>query len=197
MDGDRNVMTMASLKDWVLEAMSQHRFGEAEKTLRTALESPLQNTDLQFLLGTVLASSGKLDEAIHYLEEVRKALPNNVSVLNNLGNVLRLRGRVEEAVTHLRHALTVHSDSPDVLINLGLCLTTLGRGDQAVQCARLALRLRPQVPRGNVRFGHRAGRDRPRRGSRAMLRAGSARAARSPGGAQRARHGPPRPGQAR
>ncbi len=146
MDGDRNVMTMASLKDWVLEAMSQHRFGEAEKTLRTALESPLQNTDLQFLLGTVLASSGKLDEAIHYLEEVRKALPNNVSVLNNLGNVLRLRGRVEEAVTHLRHALTVHSDSPDVLINLGLCLTTLGRGDQAVQCARLALRLRPQDP---------------------------------------------------
>jgi len=146
MDGDRNMMTMASLKDWVREAIGQHRFAEAEKTLRMALEGPPQSADLQFLLGTVLASSGKLDEAIQYLEEVRKARPDNVSVLNNLGNVLRLRGRIEEAVTHLRHALTVHSDSPDVLINLGLSLTTLGRGDQAVQCARLALRLRPQDP---------------------------------------------------
>ena len=91
MDGDRNMMTMASLKDWVVEAMRQNRFTEAEKTLRGALEAPAQSADLRFLLGTVLAASGKLDEAIQYLEEVRKIAPDNVSLLNNLGNVLRLK----------------------------------------------------------------------------------------------------------
>jgi tetratricopeptide (TPR) repeat protein len=144
MDGDRNLMTMASLKDWVLEAMRQNRFAEAEKTLRGALEAPAQGADLRFLLGTVLAASGKIDEAIQYLEEVRKLAPDNVSLLNNLGNVLRLKGRAEEAVTHLRHALTIQPDSPDALTNLGLALSMLGRADQAVQCGRLALRLRPQ-----------------------------------------------------
>lgn len=146
MDGDRNMMTMASLKDWVLEAMRQNRFAEAEKTLRGALEAPAQGADLRFLLGTVLAASGKIDEAIQYLEEVRKLAPDNVSLLNNLGNVLRLKGRAEEAVTHLRHALTIQPDSPDALINLGLSLLMLGRADQAVQCGRLALRLRAQDP---------------------------------------------------
>jgi tetratricopeptide (TPR) repeat protein len=146
MDGDRNMMTMASLKDWVVEAMRQNRFSEAEKTLRGALDAPAQGADLRFLLGTVLAASGKLDEAIQYLEEVRKVAPDNVSLLNNLGNVLRLKGRAEEAVTHLRHALTIQSDSPDALINLGLSLLMLGRSDQAVQCGRLALRLRAQDP---------------------------------------------------
>ncbi|HVA12026.1 MAG TPA: tetratricopeptide repeat protein [Stellaceae bacterium] len=137
---------MTNLKDWVLEAMRQNRFAEAEKTLRGALEAPTQSTDLRFLLGTVLAASGKLDDAIQYLEEVRKLAPNNVSLLNNLGNVLRLKGRPEEAVAHLRHALTIQPDSPDALINLGLSLLALGRADQAVQCGRLALRLRAQDP---------------------------------------------------
>ncbi len=141
MDGN---VTTTSLKDWVLEAMRQNRFGEAEKTLRSALDAPAQGSDLQFLLGTVLAASGKLDEAILYLEETRKAMPDNVGVLNNLGNVLRLKGRPEEAVVHLRHALTIHPDSPDALTNLGLALLALGRADQAIQCGRLALRLRPQ-----------------------------------------------------
>lgn len=144
MDGDRSLMTMASLKEWVLEAMRQNRFAEAEKTLRGALDAPAQGADLRFLLGTVLAASGKIDEAIQYLEDVRKLAPDNVSLLNNLGNVLRLKGRAEEAVTHLRHALTIQPDNPDALINLGLSLLMLGRADQAVQCGRLALRLRPQ-----------------------------------------------------
>ncbi len=143
---DGNMMTMASLKDWVVEAMRQNRFAEAEKTLRGALDAPAQNVDLRFLLGTVLAAEGKLDEAIQYLEEVRKIAPDNVSLLNNLGNVLRLKGRAEEAITHLRHALTIQPDSPDALINLGLSLLMLGRADQAVQCGRLALRLRAQDP---------------------------------------------------
>jgi tetratricopeptide (TPR) repeat protein len=143
MDGDQNVMATAGLKDWVLEAVRQHRFTDAEKALRAALEAPAGSTDLQFMLGTVLASSGKLDEAIHYLEQARQQLPDNVNILNNLGNALRLKGRAEEAVTHLRRALTIHPDSPDALVNLGLSLLPLGHADQAVQCARLALRLRP------------------------------------------------------
>ena len=144
MDGDSNLMTMASLKEWVLEAVRQNRFAEAERTLRGALEAPAQGADLRFLLGTVLAASGKVDEALQYLEEVRKIAPDNVGLLNNLGNVLRLKGRAEEAVTHLRHALTIQPDNPDALTNLGLSLLLLGRADQAVQCGRLALRLRPQ-----------------------------------------------------
>ncbi|HEY1506932.1 MAG TPA: tetratricopeptide repeat protein [Stellaceae bacterium] len=143
---DGNMMTLASLKDWGGEALRQNRFIEAEKILRGALEAPGQSVDLRFLLGTVLAASGKLDEAIHYLEEARKAAPDDVNLLNNLGNALRLRGRAEEAVTHLRHALTIQPDAPDALISLGLALLMLGRSDQAVQCSRLALRMRTQDP---------------------------------------------------
>ena len=74
-DGDRNMMTMASLKEWVLEAMRQNRFAEAEKTLRGALEAPAQGADLRFLLGTVLAASGKIDEAIQYLKKCASSRP--------------------------------------------------------------------------------------------------------------------------
>ncbi len=146
MDGDNNLMPTASLKDWVVEAMRERRFSDAEKALRSALDAPARSTDLQFLLGTVLASSGKLDEAIQFLEQARQELPDNVNILNNLGNVLRLKGRPEEAITHLRRALAIHPDSPDALVNLGLSLLALNRADQAVQCARLALRLKPENP---------------------------------------------------
>lgn len=159
MDGDRNPVTTTSLKDWVLEAMRQNRFAEAEKALRAALDAPSEGADLRFLLGTVLATSGKLDEAIQFFEEVRKVAPDSVSLLNNLANVLRLKGRAEEAVTHLRHALTIQPDSPEALINLGLSLLMLGRADQAVQCGRLALRLRPQDPQALFMLASALGED--------------------------------------
>jgi len=125
------------------EALRQNRVAEAETLLTAALAASPGAPGLLFLYGTLLARTGKLDQAVAIFERARAGTPDNAALLNNYGTVLRQLGRYAEAVTHLRHALVIEPMSPDTLANIGQALKSLGRTGQAAECADLALRLKP------------------------------------------------------
>lgn len=143
----------ADIQAAAAEALRQGRIAEAETLLNSALAQTPAAPELLFLNGTLLASTGKLDQAAASFERARQATPDNTALLNNLGTVLRQLGRFDEAVAHLRHALAVEPKSPDTLANIGQALKALGRAGQAAECANLALKLKP----GHAEALHLAG----------------------------------------
>jgi len=133
----------ADIQAAAAEALRLDRIAEAETLLIPALAASPDAPELLFLYGTLLARTGKLDQAVASFERARAGMPDNVTLLNNLGTVLRQLGRHAEAVTHLRHALVLIPKSADTLANIGQALKALGRAGQAAECANLALKLKP------------------------------------------------------
>jgi len=58
----------------------------------------------------MLASQGKLDEAIYQFRESIRISPGYAKAYNNLGNALLYQGRLEEAIASYREALRLNPD---------------------------------------------------------------------------------------
>jgi tetratricopeptide (TPR) repeat protein len=58
----------------------------------------------------MLASQGKLDEAIYQFRESIRISPDYAKAYNNLGNTLLYQGRVDEAIASYREALRLNPD---------------------------------------------------------------------------------------
>ena len=93
-------------------------------------------------LGNILASQGKLDEAIDHLNQAVQLKPNNVDALYNLGRALYSQGKIDEAVRCFRRALQLKHDA-EIYHSLGYALQVQGDFDQAVDNYRQAIRLKP------------------------------------------------------
>ena len=96
-------------------------------------------------LGTILASKGRLDEAIAHYREALKLRQDDASALNNLGSALILEDRYTEAVQALRQALKAKPGYPKAHYNLGTALAKEGRLDEAVRELRMAVTLAPEA----------------------------------------------------
>jgi Flp pilus assembly protein TadD len=80
-------------------------------------------------VGSVLASTGKLDDAIrHYREAIRLA-PDDTGVLVNLSGALLRQGRADEAVSHLERALAI--DPNDANAHYTIAVAVASRGEYA------------------------------------------------------------------
>jgi Flp pilus assembly protein TadD len=95
-------------------------------------------------LGDVLASQGKLDEAIAHYREVVRLRPRYVAGILSLANALTRAGRIDEAVTQYSEALRLTPDSAGAHNNLGVALTRQGRDSEAMAHFAEAARLSPQ-----------------------------------------------------
>lgn len=113
---------------------------------------------LNYNLGRVLKSQGKLDEAIHYLHQAmkyrlqkdisyhRQALqvkPNDVEAHTELGIALSRQGQFDEAVRQYRQALKLNPNYAEAHNNLGNALLAQGKLDEAINHYRQALRIQP------------------------------------------------------
>ena len=96
--------------------------------------------------GTVLADSGRLEEAMPHFQIAFELKPDFAEPYYNLGFALAHRGRVDEAIAQYRQALAIRPDYADASNNLGLALAATGRTDEALACYEQALKLSPNVP---------------------------------------------------
>ena len=71
----------------------------------------------------MLASEGKLDEAIHQFRESIRISPDYAKAHNNLGNTLLYKGRLDEAIASYREALRLNPDYAIAQENLKNALT--------------------------------------------------------------------------
>ncbi|MFL9888425.1 tetratricopeptide repeat protein [Paraburkholderia agricolaris] len=106
-------------------------------------------------LGSVLASGGKVDEALECFEAALKLDPRNLQALVRRGNTLIEAGRYEQAVTAYDQTLAVAPMTLDALCNRGSALRVLGRYQEALDTYAAALTVDPRsfethANRGNV-----------------------------------------------
>jgi len=117
---------------------------EAEGEARRALALRPQSAEGQSLLGVVLASRGKPEEAIPYLRRAREADPENTDATLALGRILAERGQVEEGVALLREVVKVAPGSVNAHLVLADALRRAGKLEEAGQEAKTAESLRQQ-----------------------------------------------------
>ena len=101
------------------------------------------NTPIQYNLGLLLQSQGKLEAAANRYRQALKSSPNYVRAHNNLGNILQSQSKLEEAANHYRQVLTISPNHAKALNNLGNVLQSQGRFDEAINHYRQSIDSQP------------------------------------------------------
>jgi tetratricopeptide (TPR) repeat protein len=129
------------------------RLPESEQMLRHALLIDANYTDARFNLASVLASSGKFEEAAREFAQVLAAQPDNLKAQQNRAQVLVLwgdqvakAGDDNKAIALYREAIADLASNADVHVRLGMAYARLERLDESQAEFEAVLRIDPKSP---------------------------------------------------
>ena len=135
-------------------ALEHQRAGDpdrAEQLCRQILEEDPHNARALYLLGTLAAAAGRLDEAIGQLREAARLEPGFSATWLNLGNALLQRGAAREAEACFRRL--ADTGVPEGVLGIGRALLEQRRpGDAAAQFRQL-LAQRPDFAPAHFQLG--------------------------------------------
>lgn len=135
---------MANAQQLFERAYGAHMRGDLPNAIQLyqkALAKDPRHGDASYLLGTLLASTGQLAEAIPFLLRASQILPQSPMVNCNLGLALKMLGRRDEAEQYLRKALAIDPNLLQALNNLSALLIQRGFPCEAERYARRCLKL--------------------------------------------------------
>lgn len=115
----------------------------SETLFRHALSVTSDNSVANHNLGNYLMSTGRLSEAIPYLETAVRIDPNSVPAHTDLGSALAKSGQLKQAIAQFEQAIELAPDAPIPHNNLGSAFTQVGRFPEATAEFQTALRLDP------------------------------------------------------
>lgn len=125
------------------EHMRAGRLAEAEAGFREVLSgSPEDANALQFL-GVTLASAGRPQEALPFIERALALRPDQPVWINNRGKVLMALGRTGEAIAAYRAALAAEPQQEQARQGLAVGLLAAGRKQEAEAAFRAVLEVAP------------------------------------------------------
>jgi tetratricopeptide (TPR) repeat protein/sugar lactone lactonase YvrE len=101
---------------------------EAITSMQIRYESEQNNSYVKNAYATLLAQTGKFDEARPIFEEVLSLSPDNPTTLNNLGNICFLHEQYNEAIQYYESASAADPKDANILINL--CKANLSAGNK-------------------------------------------------------------------
>lgn len=104
------------------------------------------NPRTQNALGTVLAESGRLAEAIAHFERALEIDPNHADAHNNLGNALIQTGQTQKAIEHYMESLKLNPNNANAHNNLANALKAVGSYQEAIAHYHRSLELKPDNP---------------------------------------------------
>ncbi len=114
---------------------------EVERQIRRGSDA----VDSRKLLSLYHYSAGQHENALTVLNEVRKAAPEEVEVLENIGVVQRNLGRIDEAVESLMEAHHRDPERFNVCDALAHCFANQGDSKNSQHFGRLSLELKDQM----------------------------------------------------
>jgi tetratricopeptide (TPR) repeat protein/mono/diheme cytochrome c family protein len=127
------------------------RLPESAEMLRHALAIDPTYTDARFNLASVLASSGKFEDAIREFGEVLAAQPDNLKAQHNRaeaqvlwGDQVAKAGQDDKAIALYREAMPELASNPDVHIRLGMAYARRERLDESQAEFEAVLRIDPK-----------------------------------------------------
>jgi tetratricopeptide (TPR) repeat protein len=137
------VLCSAQCRVWT---SSEHLWGQA-------LQEAGWSADVHHFMGTALADSGKLDDAIAEFRAALRIRPHDYETACDLGAVLDRRGETDAAIACLRETARLGPKDARVLLNLGGALMHHGDVDEAIAVYREALRIQPESPELQFNLG--------------------------------------------
>jgi tetratricopeptide (TPR) repeat protein/ADP-heptose:LPS heptosyltransferase len=119
------------------------RFAEAGALYERLLRTPKRDAQVLNLLGTLCAQTGRLKEALRFLDESLALMPDQPSALINRGSTLRNLHRSVEALASYNKAVALKPDSVEAHHNRGAVLRELKLFDEALHSYDKAIELKP------------------------------------------------------
>jgi tetratricopeptide (TPR) repeat protein len=92
-------------------------------------------------LGMAVHDSGRVDEAVDYMQLAIKIDPMCAAAYNNLGLVLQMQHRVDEAIHHFQESIRLDPKPRRAHSNLGFALQSQGRLEEAIGHFQQAVKL--------------------------------------------------------
>jgi predicted TPR repeat methyltransferase len=126
-----------------LGKQKERDFASAESFYKRALRYDPMHLDANYLLGTIYAERGDLDNALKFLRLAAEINPRSHMIQNNLGNIYQLLKQFDKAIACYQRALNVEPNMPEVQNNLGNIYKNRDQFVDAEECYRRALLLRP------------------------------------------------------
>ena len=117
----------------------------------TVLTLPKDQASIDFVM--TMLKSGRLKEAIPYLESMTKAEPDNVVVLYNLGLAYSELGQFDEAIIRLKRAVQLEPSHSHAWTGIGVAYQRMGKPEQALAAMERAVAADPQDGYGHRNLG--------------------------------------------
>jgi tetratricopeptide (TPR) repeat protein len=102
---------------------------------------PNDQEPLDFVLS--MLQSGRIQEAVPYLEAMDKGSPNNSQVLYNLGLAYSELGQFDEAIIRLKRAVKVEPTHAHAWTAIGVAYQRSGKRDLAIEPLEMAVKADP------------------------------------------------------
>jgi protein O-GlcNAc transferase len=131
------------------EALRHHRAGardEAERLYREVLALRPDDPRANLLLGTLVAQSGRVAEAVEHFERAARAEPGNADAQASLGMALAQAGRREAAARALAAAVARNPNHVMARFNLGVLRSEAGALEEAAEHFRAVIARQPDRP---------------------------------------------------
>lgn len=107
----------------------------------TVMAFPAEATALDFVLP--MLKSGKIAEAVPYLESLTKSAPANAAVLYNLGIAYSELGQYDEAIIRLKRAVQLDPEHAHAWVGIGNAYHRMRKPEQALDAFEKAVAANP------------------------------------------------------
>jgi len=138
------------------KAINKHKAGhsrEAQTLYKKILKSQPQHIDANYMLGTLYAEQGDINNSLKYLKIAEQLAPRSPYVKNNLGNIFRMQGDYEAAAVKYQEALNLQPDMIEALNNLAIVQRRLNHIPQAISLYKNAIALSPTFVEAHFNLG--------------------------------------------
>src|SRR5579872_4512273 len=126
---------------------------DTESLFRHAIAVTENNVPAYLHLGSELARSRRLDEAISMCQEAVRLKPAFGEAHSQLGNALYMKGLHEEGVSQLEEAIRLQPSYAQAHFNLGVALVARGGLDEAISQFQEALKCNPSYGEAHSALG--------------------------------------------
>lgn len=129
------------------EAAQKQKEGDlpaAEFLYRKVLSVDNQNIGALHEIGMLLFQRGRFEEAIGFLAQAVRILPNSFALVYNLALLYKENSQLEQALNMFTKAQQMNAKHLGAAINLARTYKELGKAEQSVEFYQMALKISPE-----------------------------------------------------